>query len=299
MDENLQEIVRIITQKSFQQEPKQIEQILEKGIVNLVFKVTLDTATYILRMQKGESALKAYQKEKWCMERVSEIGVPSPRCVALGIENGYSFSFQTYIEGVCGKELPDEINRIWFTLGQYAKKFHSITASDYAVNLQWLNSYLFDEGFFEEKHLFTTDKLLQIKSRINEMKAWNDTPMLNHGNLNPSNTVVDPSGLIHLIDWGTAGGGRAPHGDLAELYTWNTGKENIQTFLKGCGMDEAKVLEMMHDIQTLILVRLLTTLRWKIKRTENWSNNEFIVSTTSALNEIEDYTADIIFHKNL
>ncbi len=299
MDNDLNEIIGKITQKTFQQDPKQVEQILEKGIVNLVFKINLNTDVYILRMQKGERLLKTYQKEKWCMEQVAEIGIPSPQCVALGIESGYSFSFQTYIEGICGKELPNEVGHIWFTLGEYARKFHSINASKYAMNLGWLDLHLFGEGFFEDKNLFSTDKLLQIKRRVDEMGIWNNPPMLSHGNLNPSNTVVDPSGVIYLIDWGTAAGRPAPHGDLAELYTWNTGKGNIQTFLKGYGIDEVKVSEMMHDIQTLILVRLLTTLRWKIERTEEWSSNEFVVSTTTALNQIEDYTADIIFHKNL
>ena len=295
----MKEVVDQITKKVFGVLPSSIEEIRGKGVVNLVCKVTVNCVDYILRMQKGGKALKTYQREKWCMDEVSKINIPTPKCIAIGEEVGHSFSFQEFIEGVDGRDLPKEAGRIWLTLGQYAKKFNAIPAPDCKFDLDYVDDKLFGDNFFQSAGVFSSEKLLSIKKRVNEVRSWQYAPTLCHGNLHLSNVVVHPSGAIYLVDWGTSCGHRAPHGELTDLFTWNTGKENIAIFLKGYEYGESELAGAMRDIQTLVLIRLLVSLRWKMEGHSRKDETEFVRSTSKAVNEIADFDSKILFSKNI
>ncbi len=124
-------------------------------------------------------------------------------------------------------------------------------------------------------------------------------PRLCHGNLHPSNVIVQPSGAMCLIDWGTASGNYVPYSELVELFAWNTGKDNIRCFCEGYGINGEDLHSMMYDIQTLVLLRLLKVLRSKIERAEDAKASEFVLSTTKNINEIVNFEGEILFLKNV
>ena len=115
---------------------------------------------------------------------------------------------------------------------------------------------LFIDNSFVSKRLFSEELLIQIKNRLEETFKWKFSPVLSHGNLHPSNVILNLNGEIYLIDWGEVSGNRTPQSELAKIYTWKNGKENISYFLEGYGLNERDVKNMMRDIQTLILLRL-------------------------------------------
>jgi len=296
----MKELAKAITRKVFGKAPGGIEQIKGKGVVNLVFKISLDNEHFILRFQKGRSALSNFEKEKWCMDAVSKKGVKTSRCVALGFYKGHAYSFQSFISGKHGGDVLDQ-NGVWLALGKYAKKVNSIRVEGYGEEFKFLESkahhdwkgvndwqedYFFNDKFFEKYKLFPSNKLAKIKKRVLEMRKWNFKPTLSHANLTPRNTIVRADGSVHIIDWGTASGHLSPHRDVAELLTWNIKDKHLKTFLKGYGISERQFEKIKYDSETIMISRLLSALRWGIENKKNWREVDFIKHCIKKLNSI-------------
>ena len=294
----MEEIVRKIVEQEFNTPTILIEEIVGKGKNNLVFKIVTEENTYILRLKHSQKELQTYQKEKWCSELAEKAGIPTPKILKVGMYGEYSFSFQEYIDGVDGNDAEDK-TKIWYTLGQYAKIINSIPAEDLTLDYKLFIQELFEGDFFVAKSIFSQEVSSRIKERLGETTGWKFSPKLCHRNLNPSNVVLSTEGIIHLIDWENATGNCAPLSELGEIYTWNTGKENISQFLVGYGLKEKEVIGMMRDIQTLILLRLLEVIKRKVVKSDEWKVDTYIQETTKMITEIQNLQADIIFTKNL
>ncbi len=59
------------------------------------------------------------------------------------------------------------------------------------------------------------------------------------------------------------------------------------------------VKNMMRDIQTLILLRLVHVIVRKMPKDNDWKQDSYIVETSQMLAHIGDYEQDILFTKNL
>ncbi len=296
----MNDLVKKIAVQVYGSEPLHIEQIKGKGKNNLVFKIGLTDRNLILRLSSFEGAFELYKKEKSCAEVVEKCGILTPKIFETGEMNGYAYSFQEFIEGVQGMEKPEEFSKIWSTLGQYASVINKISAPEFAVNYKEVTSDLFADDYFIKRHIFSKDVSDKIRHRLEETTSWDFSPSLCHGNLHPSNVILSEKG-IYLIDWETASGNKTPEAELSEIYTWNTGKENIAHFLTGYGLDDKGVVDMMRDIQTLILLRLIVVIVRKINKSQNeeWKQDKYIQETALMIASIDDYAVDILFTKNL
>jgi len=292
-------LVEKLILKAFAQMPVAVSEIRDQGKANIVFRVELKDASYVLRLKAGEEGLDVYQREQWCAEAAREAGVPTPKIITVGTHEAYAYSFQEYVAGTWGKRAEADTSRIWRTLGQYASKINTIPASSLAVNYAEVLDSLFADDLWVERKLLTHQVIASIKERLTETASWDFLPMLCHGNLHPSNVVIDQSGAIQLIDWGSATGNRVPHGELSDLYTWNTGKENIGLFLEGYGMTMVEVGESLRDIQTLVLLRLVSVLRNKVIQSASGQQDEFVRSTSNLLGNMSDFQKDLLFTKNI
>lgn len=275
----IQETVESIAKRELGCVPDRIEAIADRGVVNMVFKVIADARPYIFRLN-NEQSLRSYQKEKWCMEKAAEKGVPVSVCRGLGVEGDHSYMILDYIEGVDGADLPDEHERIYEALGKYAKIINSIPVGGYGENIEdpqvgfaddwkgvvdWLVRDTVSDDFLVEHSVLTPDQFARFKKRLEELYEWEFTPMLCHGNLGVKNTVVSPDGTINIIDWGNGAGQRAPHFDVAEIMTWGTTDEQVDIFTRAYGIAPEELEEMRHDINTLIMLRLLSSMKWRIR----------------------------------
>lgn len=288
-----------IVQHVFEEVPKRVEEIKGKGKNNSVFKIDLVSQSLILRLSSRQDALDLYKREEWCAKAAREKEIPTPLVLKVGTLNGTAFSFQGYVPGAHGTDRPELVGGIWFTLGQHARKFHQIDASDIKTDYRKMVTGIFENNYFISRGIFDQDLSTKIESRLEETFGWEFSPKLCHGNLHPSNVIVDESNTIHLIDWETATGNMVPQADLAEIYTWNTGKENVAKFLNGYGLSEEGVSGMMRDIQTLVLLRLVHVMVRKMPKDNNWQQDTYIKETAVRLTEIKDYTQDVLFTKNL
>jgi thiamine kinase-like enzyme len=264
-----------------------------------VFKLNVNGQNKILRLHDSTKQLALYEKEEWCANAASRAGILTPKILATGLQDGWSYSFQEYIESAPADYIKTE--QIWKTLGEYANKIHQIAAPNYEINYKdQLNNY---NHFFLSKadYLLTQNIYNEIAKRLKEAEGWIFTPRLCHGNLHPSNVVVDESEDVWLIDWETATGNITPHADLAEIFTWNNGKYNIDLFCEGYGISRAELDSMMRDIQTLVLFRLLQVIQRKINRSlsDEWQQDTFIAETVTLFSSIDNWQQDILFTKNL
>ncbi len=296
----MNELVQKIVKQTYSDYPDSIEEIKGKGKNNLVFKVGVNNRLLILRLNNSIEANELYKKEKWCAEEARKTGVLTPKIYEVGIFDKYAFSFQEYIEGIRGTEALNDLERIWFTLGEYARIINKIPAQNLELNYKRVVQEMFAGNYFEQRNILTKELSEKIQSRLEETFAWKFEPRLSHGNLHPNNVVVkNPSGDIYLIDWETATGNLTPPSELAEIYTWNTGKENLEYFLNGYDLDENQVEKMMREIQTLILLRLVNVIIRRMPKNNDWSQDDFIKETSMKLANISDYMEDILFTKNL
>lgn len=295
----MNKLIEKIIKQVFKTTPTLVEEIKGKGRNNLAFKVVINNTPVILRLNNNEQVFELYKKERWCAEVVKDAGIPTPKILELGIIDGYAFSIQEFIEGVSGLETPDKLNEIWFTLGKYAGLINKIPASDFQLDYKKIVSGLFANDYFIIKNLFSRELSEKIFNRLKETYFWKFSPTLCHGNLHPSNVIIGSTGVIYIIDWETATGNMTPHSELAEIYTWNTGKENISHFIKGYGLKEDQVKNMIRDIQTLILLRRVHVIVRKISNNNDWKEDKYINETIKTLDEISDYQQNILFMKNL
>jgi len=131
----------------------------------------------------------------------------------------YAFSFQEFIDGVQGTEIPDELDKIWFNLGKSAKLINIIPAPNLRVDYEKAVQDLFEDNYFVKNGIFSEGLSLKIRNRLKETLKWEFTPTLCHGDIHPSNVIVDSKDVVHIVDWETATGNRTPHSELAEIYT--------------------------------------------------------------------------------
>ncbi len=294
----MEETIKKIVNQEFNVEVISIREITGRGLNNLVFNIATEKDPLILRMKKSLPELETYRKEKWCADVAKEAGIPTPKILKVGIYDDYSFSFQEYIDGIDGNYAKDK-TKIWYTLGQYAKIINSIPAKDLTLDYKSYIQELFNGDFFVTNGIFSTEMSSRIKERLEEATEWKFTPNLCHRNLNPSNVVLSTEGIVHLIDWENAAGDLSPLSELGEIYTWNTGRENISQFLAGYGLTEIEVGEMMRDIQTLVLLRLVGVINRKVTKNNDWKQDSFIQDTVNMIAGIQNYKYDILFTKNL
>lgn len=294
-------LVEKITEEVLGVLPQSVEPILEKGRNNQVFKIVTNDSVHILRLSIHDAAeqLRLYEKEKWCAEVVRKAGVLTPQITHVGVADGHAYSFQEYIAGTDGRETDRQ--KVWFALGQMARTIHQILASHIKLDYKEKVQNLFADDFFTQRGVFSADLSEQIKQRLEEVQAWEFAPTLCHGNLSPTNTIVDTEERVWLLDWETATGNKTPLSDLAEIYTWNTGKENIGAFCRGYDLSETAVANMMRDLQTLILLRLVDVIKRKVVRSkqEEWKDDVYITEQKKRFALLKDFGADILFTKNL
>jgi len=294
----MEDTIKKIVQQEFLVPAMTTKQILDKGLNNQVFYITTEKYPLILRMKKSMSELETYQKEKWCAGVAKNAGIPTPTILKVGIYDDYSFSFQEYIDGIDGNDAEDKA-KIWYTLGQYAKVINSIPATNFTLDYKIYVQSLFAGNFFVTNNIFDAETSSRIQQRVEETCEFIFLPKLSHRNLNPSNTVLSTAGVLHVIDWENATGDYAPLSELGEIFTWNTGKENISQFLSGYGLTETAVKEMMRDIQTLVLLRFLGLINRKVTGNNDWKQDSFIQDTIERITQIHNYQDDILFVNNL
>jgi len=237
-------------------------------------------------MRDNNESLEEYKKEAWCIEKAAVLSVPVATVLDLGVIEQHAYMIQACIEGVEGRDSLFPRSHIWRQLGKYARLIHSIEVAGFGLKCSDLNQGNSRESWLEYlnyniESLHENDELLKLRvlnerqSRIirtilEELKEQSFDFGLNHGDLSLKNVIVDDSGKITLLDWGSAEASIVPHHDLIQMLKMNMLENDpdddgeIQSFLDGYGISQSEFAEMLPTLESLLLLRAFDKLRWAI-----------------------------------
>ncbi len=261
-----------------------ISPLIDKGAVNQVFVVEARNSKFILRMNATDS-LDEYEKEVWASGRAFERGVSVPAILKIGVFEEKAFSIQTFIEGAEGRNVAGDKSFVWKKLGEYASRIHRIKTVGFGLKFRDLATGNAQKSWLEYleynvESLRETDELRKlgvlnaaqsesVREIFENLRQRKVKFGLNHGDLSLKNTIVDDSGVVHLIDWGSAEASIVPHHDLIQLLKMNLLENNpsdaeMRAFLDGYGITNGEYEAMLPDLKALSLLRAFDKLRWAI-----------------------------------
>ena len=259
--------------------------VLGRGSVNKVFIVEATNIKLVVRLGEDDDSLDEYKKEAWCIEKAAMKGVPVATVFDVGVIEGHGFVIQTYIAGDEGRASPRRQSDIWHQLGKYARLIHSIEVAGFGLKLSdltqgdsrqsWLEYLNYNiESLHEHDELVklkvvTPSQSSVIRAIFEDLKRQVFKFGLNHGDLSLKNVIVDESGKVSLIDWGSAEASIVPHHDLIQMLKMNMLENDpdgaaIHSFLDGYGISQSEFAQMMPTLESLLLLRAFDKLRWAI-----------------------------------
>ena len=268
--------------------------ILGRGSVNKVFIVEAPNAKLVVRMGDHES-LKEYRKEAWCIDKAAARSVPVATVLDVGVIEDHAYMIQAYIAGDEGRDSQFPKSNIWRELGRYAKLIHSIEVAGFGLKLRdlihgvsrdsWLEYVNYNiESLNEDDELLKLKVVTESESKVirtifEDLKRQPFNFGLNHGDLSLKNVIVDESGKVNLLDWGSAEASIVPHHDLVQMFKMNMLENEpddaaIQSFLDGYGISQTEFEQMRPTLESLLLLRAFDKLRraidWGIEPLERY-----------------------------
>ncbi len=281
------DLARKITSEYLHHERFELTPILGKGFVNYVFAVNSVDSHLIVRMSKPEDAWRGetfYAKEAWCLQQAARLGIPSPDVLEIGKFDGCPYMIQSLVPGVNGEDVATQPERIWFKLGEYASRIHSVELDGFGENLADFdrgNALAAWHGFvdYNLNSLTDADPLLQLKvytpdQRYAILRIFSDLRRrpfrfgLSHNDLALRNTIFDEhENTVYLLDWGSAEAHIEPHYDLCEVLRWHAPQSvAFCAFQQGYGMSDIELACILPEVQMLTLIKAFDLTRWAIDR---------------------------------
>jgi aminoglycoside phosphotransferase (APT) family kinase protein len=260
--------------------------LIGRGSVNKVFIVETVNQKVVVRMSDRGEAFEEYTKEAWCIERAAARGVPVPSVMSVGRYEGSAYIVLSYIEGDEGRASTAPKLSVWRELGKYAKLIHSIRVPGFGLRLSeitrgdarqsWLRHLEYNiESLTEDDPLLELKVLTRPQSRVirrvfADLRGREFTFGLNHGDISLKNTVVDESGSVSLLDWGSAEAAVVPHHDIIQMLKMSMLEgdpcdEEVLAFLEGYGISPAEYERMMPELESLLVLRAFDKLRWAVE----------------------------------
>jgi aminoglycoside phosphotransferase (APT) family kinase protein len=275
---------------AFLEEPVRSIRPIGQGSNNKNFLVETTAGRVVVKLShehKRHRALQDYRTEKWCIEQSSALGVPGPSVLSVGETGGDAYMIETFVEGINGKEITGDRTAIWRKLGEYAKLIHSIKVTGWGEDLfddtpsgqraSWLKFLGYNiESLADDDRLIGLGVLSREQSRwvrslFEELRGKVFQFGLNHGDLSIWNTLVEPSGRINLLDWGSAEAHIVPHFDMLHIIGRHLKDgapaiEDMNAFRQGYGLSEEGHSRLKSELDCLFLLTSFDKLRWAIDR---------------------------------
>lgn len=261
-----------------------------QGSNNKNFLVETANGRAVVKLSQGHRqhrALQDYRKEKWCIEQSSTLGVPGPSVLSVGEIDGNAFMIETFVEGINGKQVEGDRTSIWRKLGEYARLTHSIKVTGWGEDFfddtpggqraSWLKHLTYniesltDGDPLIDLGVLTRDLLPVARRLLEELRDKTFQFGLNHGDLAMWNTLVEPSGQVNLLDWGSAEAHIVPHFDLLyvirqHLRDGTPTIEEMAAFRQGYGLSDEEHARLKPELDRLFLLIRFDKLRWAIDR---------------------------------
>ncbi len=270
----MKDIIEEIFKAELNEPLRTITQIEDLGSVNTVFNVKGLHSDYIIRLNDAAKDLE-YKKEKWCLENVFRLGIPSPKIISQGFRHHFLYMIQEKIVGLNGKLCDAQTKlKIWNTLGEYAKQYQNIARiadieveanefhKDWKARLIYNIKELNKEDSLVKNEVLTRVEQTQAIKELNKLIAVDFKTGLVHGDLCPRN-VIHSEETVCLLDWGTAEINVVPHTEIGLVLMSNEANEvEFRVFLEGLAISESEYINMKKEIDLLNFLHQLDKYRW-------------------------------------
>lgn len=261
---------------------------------------TFQCNDHVLKVTKGMRALRAFKKERWCMNQAGRLGIHVPKVIEIGRERQFAFWIAATVRGTSGADVSIDYQRMWTRMGEYSRKLGSIGLQAFGKNFrgeenslrtwqQWTEfelNYLFKENAFWLQS-FKQAELDAAMNRLNALSKIVAEPVLANGEFSETNTVVDPHGNVYLMEWGSAGG-YPGFWDLAHVCAWHEPNHtSIQCFCRGYGLNDNNFLDLRHAIEAIQLWRWFSSIRWAANtQPDSWAELDFVQLSISRIKQL-------------
>lgn len=268
-------IARKVIEKRLEDDILSINRIEGMGSVNEVFEVVGQEAEYVVRLNNDPMKKLEYQKEEWCLSKANQYGIPSPKVISVGKEEGMFFMILEKIKGLNGNlGTVSEKAEIWKKLGSYAKKFHQIKkiglkeVEEAEFHANWKVRLKYNLKALNDKDSLLIGKILKskehelIKKMLSSLESKELDSGLIHGDLCPRNVLFERD-RITLLDWGTAEINVVPHIEIGIIQmSAQASEKELGMFFEGYGISMKKYESIEGEINKLNLLHRLDKYRW-------------------------------------
>lgn len=279
------------------QEPETISEISGFGCVNHIFDVQYPHQAYIVRLNREARRYKEFLKEKWCIQTMKKLGVPTADVFILGKMHDYNYMIMEKIKGINGT-LSDSSQKpgIWEKMGRYAATYHRVReivlpeAGQLEFHRNWreqLNYNLMQlnpkDPTLKEK-VFTSSEHKEVKQILESLKKEKFTYGLIHKDLSLRNVLIDQD-YVCLLDWGMAEISIVPHLEIGAVITEGEASEvEIEALITGLGINKETYKYMEIQIRKINLLDRLDKFRWAYGR--NIDNESYIQKLRLAFDNV-------------
>ena len=275
---------------AFLREPVRFVRPIGQGSNNKNFLVETANGRVVIKLSlahRRHRALQDYRKERWCIEQSAALGVPGPSVLSVDEIDGTAFMIETFVEGINGKQAKGDRTAIWRKLGEYTKLTHSIKVTGWGEDFfddrpdgqraSWLRfldyniQSLTDDDPLIGFGVLSRHQAPLVRRLFEPLRDKTFRFGLNHGDLALWNTLVEPSGKISLLDWGSAEAHIVPHFDLLyvirqHLWDGTPTVEEMAAFRQGYGLSDDAYERLKPELDGLFLLIRFDKLRWAIDR---------------------------------
>lgn len=275
------EIARAIATRFCGAAPYTIDAIEGLGSVNQLFVASTAVGRIIIRLPQESDKWRAeafYEKERWCLESARRIAhIPGPEVLEQGVFEGWPYQIQRYIEGVNGERSDIPPAQLYYSLGEYSRRFHTISLTGFGEVLadfqapdgreRWHEFITYNlESLTDGDPLlglgvYLPDQRQAIYERFKSLYALDAPIGLTHGDLAPRNTIVTSDQTVVLIDWGCAEAHLIPHYDLYYMP-----RDFQHDFLNGYGWPMEQRAALFAELESLALLKAFDLVRWSLDR---------------------------------
>lgn len=298
MDKNLRALLQ-----SKIAEPIQSVNPLEGGEVNQVFLISTASQKVVARIHDADE-LPRFEKEKWCLEQAARVGIKGPKVLGIGSIDNHSYIIISYIEGNRADQQGIDTQKVWFAIGRYARKIHSIHTVGFGEKLSNITSGNLDswKRYLEynisslnaadiliSKNIISAEQSDKLRTYFEELQETKLQFGLSHGDMSLQNTIIDNEGDVNLIDWGSAESHVTPHYDLGVILTDSLSEESneFKSVLEGYGLVTTEYEGIRSQIKSLMLLVATDKIRWAIDRSPKQ-----LASTVHHFNKIYGWKSD-------
>lgn len=248
--------------------PRRIEH-KSAGLSNFVFAVSHAEGDFIVRISPEQTRIDSFIKEQWAQNKARAAGVPVPEILEVGIID-QPFMISRVVGGEQATFHPQRWE-IVKEMGRYAALIHTIETKGFGSTFDWSNNrlsrnesweeFLENELKFEEKletlarrKMIPAARIKKIRRILLSAAGEKTKTVLNHGDMRLKNVMVDDQGRITaFLDWEHAMSNIAPVWEFSiSLHDFSIDEK--QLFLKGYGLKEKKIAELMPAVKAINLI---------------------------------------------